>query len=189
MKQNLRKIAYQSVSGIALCLCLLSCSRSEATTDSAESGSQVERRKECVAARPALTPYSNGRARALVEKCRSGASLSADELCVAMDMVQVATDDIFDTMTAIVDSATTQVELVEDIGNKQRELDEKYMYVKPLIDILTTLTDAQADAKSLERARKLNTQIENKKLALEQYSKRRFAANRTNNTGGVAKES
>lgn len=139
--------------GLALC----SCATDEAAgEDSTQAGTQAgESLDEGAVAAGKMServrvPYSNGKARALLDKSRAG-SLSRKDCLDAMDMLEQATEDVHGAMLAIVESSTSQVEAVENIGDREREFRDRYRYLTQLRQMMQSLPESCMGAELHDR--------------------------------------
>lgn len=136
-----------------LAACLMGLSLGSCAADAADATDSVQALTRAAAAvsepvmekpgMPERVPvtYSNGKARALLDRYRID-SLTQSDCLEAMEMLEQATEDVHGAMLAIVESATSQVEAVENIGDREREFRDKYRYLTQLRQMMQSLPES-----------------------------------------------
>lgn len=118
-------------------------------------------------------PYSNGKARALLDKFRAD-SLTQPDCLEAMEMLEQATEDVHSAMLEIVESATSQVEAVENIGDREREFKDKYRYLTQLRQMMQSLPESGMGADLHRRFTLWDRNVTEMFVNLEQRVKAKF---------------
>lgn len=125
--------------------------------------------------------YTNGKARALLDKC-SAHTITPEDCRDAMEMLQGAMADVQQSMSEIVDKATSQVEVTENIGDKEREFRDKYRYANQLREMLQTLPDSCMGPALHQQFQAWNKEMEDGFRSLDARVREKFDLNNGGNT-------